>query len=462
MLTIRELIKTLYNALIQRMKKYRGNWEQNDPTADDYIKNRPFYMDETDKVVKIDKKYLPDLGLASVATSGDYWDLENIPETYSDVVRYGASQRLTDAQKAQARTNIDTIATNDLAEVAISGNYNDLNNKPLGVDIESKVLNGVEGLSVYLDSNTSAGSGVCGYVFSYNNTFTENFIIGQKYKVIIDENVTILEAKHADYIGDRKIYAPSSTAPDNTGVGFYLECSLSLNRYSLYMPSSYDERTVKISIYKYKEEIIQLDEKFIPNSIARAFDVIPTPAIASVGQTIAVKTVNENGKPTEWETVSFNSPKDAIALIDQVNGYTYIACMRDGNFVTYCAIKSIEVTVMPTKIEYIAGEYFDPTGMVVVATTYDGITKEITDFTYPSSYIVESDTFVEITYMKDGIAHITTIPITVTPFDPVVALVDFEYTANNDGTYTITGWKGTSRGEASTEIIIPDNVFVKL
>ena len=43
MLTTREVIKTFYNALIHKLKKYRGNWDQNDPTADDYIKNRPFY-----------------------------------------------------------------------------------------------------------------------------------------------------------------------------------------------------------------------------------------------------------------------------------------------------------------------------------------------------------------------------------------------------------------------------------
>ena len=49
MLTIREVIKTFYNALLQRLKKHRGNWEQNDPTADDYIKNRPFYTDESKK-----------------------------------------------------------------------------------------------------------------------------------------------------------------------------------------------------------------------------------------------------------------------------------------------------------------------------------------------------------------------------------------------------------------------------
>ena len=52
MLTIRELIKTLYNAFNQKLKSHRGNWEQNDPTADDYIKNRPFYTDGYTKIIK--------------------------------------------------------------------------------------------------------------------------------------------------------------------------------------------------------------------------------------------------------------------------------------------------------------------------------------------------------------------------------------------------------------------------
>ena len=54
MLTTREVIKTFYNALLQRLKKYRGNWEQNDPTADDYIKNRPFYING--KTVNVPKQ----------------------------------------------------------------------------------------------------------------------------------------------------------------------------------------------------------------------------------------------------------------------------------------------------------------------------------------------------------------------------------------------------------------------
>lgn len=50
MLTFNHL-KTFYNALKEKIKKFRGNWLQNDPTADDYIKNRPFYEEVADSVV---------------------------------------------------------------------------------------------------------------------------------------------------------------------------------------------------------------------------------------------------------------------------------------------------------------------------------------------------------------------------------------------------------------------------
>lgn len=36
-------------------------------------------------------------------------------------------------------------------------------------------------------------------------------------------------------------------------------------------------------------------------------------------------------------------------------------------------------------------------------------------------------------------------------------LIDFEYTKNDNGTYTLTAWKQTLNGEPSTEMVIPDN-----
>ena len=126
MLTIRELIKTLYNALLQRMKKYRGNWEQNDPTAEDYIKNRPFYTDDNGKVIKLDKKFidLPDGiitedDLSPVAKSGSYNDLSDTPIIYSDVVRYKTTQSLTTGQKTRARANIGAASTGDIISDAV-------------------------------------------------------------------------------------------------------------------------------------------------------------------------------------------------------------------------------------------------------------------------------------------------------------------------------------------------------
>lgn len=156
-----------------------------------------------------------------------------------------------------------------------------------------------------------------------------------------------------------------------------------------------------------------------------------------------------------------DSPKDGMIIVDQVNGYLYIARMRDGNFVTYCAAKSIEITTPPTKTEYMAGDYFDPTGMVVTATTYDGNTIEITDFTYPTEYLTTEVKSVEIVYTDVAITCTTTIPITVSNFNASVRLKDFNWTSKN-GIYTITGWKGTTNGVSSTEIIVPNNAFITL
>lgn len=56
----------------------------------------------------------------------------------------------------------------------------------------------------------------------------------------------------------------------------------------------------------------QLDERYIPDTIARTnyvdekiTETIPAPATASVGQTIKVSAVDENGKPTAWEATDF-------------------------------------------------------------------------------------------------------------------------------------------------------------
>ena len=50
----------------------------------------------------------------------------------------------------------------------------------------------------------------------------------------------------------------------------------------------------------------------------------------------------------------------------------------------------------------------------------------------------------------------TTITVNAIEFDAATILIDFEYTDNGDGTYTITAWKGTKNGVASTEMVVPN------
>lgn len=630
MLTTREIIKTLYNALIQRLKKHRGNWEQNDPAADDYIKNRPFYIDEnkvieiipkqtavfnsegdpasaigdaiiplspiielvigqeynviwdgmkykctayeinglavigsnfftnnsfddepflitinkekfggayiatgdinshvievtTKDIKKLDKKYLPNFApvatsgsyddltdtpiLATVATSGNYNDLTNKPTFYSDVIRYNVSQSLntaqknvtrnnigavgyeaqtlTDGQKAQARANIGAGTS------TFSGSYNDLSNKPFYVTDNVLLSNTTLTTSKHMYDNAPRAT-ASSNIFALNKN--------QSYKIVFNNIlyncIDVTQNSSNVILGNHNIIYPSD---EDNGMPFAVH----------YMPHNGDTYlftrtagtyTLSISM----PTIVCIDEKYIPDTIQRVADM-PTDYVTYTVQTlteeqkkqvrtnIGAGTSNYNDlintpiidntltisgavadakavgdavmrlteqKADKSELEKLNTPKEAIFFIDQINGYKYVACMRDGNFITYCAIKNIEVTSMPSKTEYITGEYFDPTGMVVSAVAYDGTTKEIVDYILPESYLTNGTTSIEISYIDAGLIYTANIPITVNEFDPSVVLIDFEYTANDNGTYTITGWKETLNGEASTEMIIPNNGLI--
>lgn len=132
--------------------------------------------------------------------------------------------------------------------------------------------------------------------------------------------------------------------------------------------------------------------------------------------------------------------------------------MKNGNLVTRRTVSSIEVTTMPNKIEYYAGEYFDDsTGMVVTATCEDGSVIEITNYTCSNNQFIIGKNTVTISYNEAGNTYTTTITVNAVEFDAATILIDFEYTDNGDGTYTITAWKGTKNGVASTEMVVPNS-----
>ena len=70
----------------------------------------------------------------------------------------------------------------------------------------------------------------------------------------------------------------------------------------------------------YDQQVIIVNDdasvEYYSNTLACAENIIPTPTTAEVGQTIVVKSVDENGKPTKWEAADFPSDEHINSLID--------------------------------------------------------------------------------------------------------------------------------------------------
>lgn len=66
-------------------------------------------------------------------------------------------------------------------------------------------------------------------------------------------------------------------------------------------------------------------------------------------------------------------------------------------------LQDIQITKLPTNIDYLVGDTFDPSGMVVSSVYSNGATKTITDYTYsPTGPLIEGTNVITITYSEDG------------------------------------------------------------
>ena len=94
------------------------------------------------------------------------------------------------------------------------------------------------------------------------------------------------------------------------------------------------------------------------------------------------------------------------------------------------AIEKIEVTQMPAKTNYIAGEKFDPAGMIVTATYANGLTRDITS--YVASPQVGAD---------QNLKYVPCREITLTEQDAnfTIAFTHVMYHNQEDGTSMISG-----------------------
>ena len=117
---------------------------------------------------------------------------------------------------------------------------------------------------------------------------------------------------------------------------------------------------------------------------------------------------------------------------------------------------SIAVSVPPTKVIYKAGEYFDPSGMVVTATFDNGTTKNVSGYTYsPTRTLQQDDSVITISYTKKGVTKTTTQNITVVYLTSIAITNPPTYTSYyDDEIFNTAGMEVTAYYSDSTSAVI--------
>lgn len=231
---------------------------------------------------------------------------------------------------------------NNLSASGFSGSWNDLTDKPFGESGATIVYDGnKEGLTADLSNS---------YVLVSRLTPSVSEVIGGKITTkdthfeesadtpIEDTNVIELDDGYrisGSYADVYVIFVNNAVCEEKTfpQSGIYFQSE----------DHAFRENRFQVTNMTWGDGVKQIDEKYIPNTIARVSDIpevpeinypvtsvngqtgdividipdsIPTPLTASVGQTIVVKSVDENGKPTEWECVNLPTDEHINALID--------------------------------------------------------------------------------------------------------------------------------------------------
>lgn len=158
----------------------------------------------------------------------------------------------------------------------------------------------------------------------------------------------------------------------------------------------------------------------------------------------------------ESSDVKHNSVQiNYLTMKDKITGIEYFITIENGVIIYSSKLTSIEITNTPNKMTFFDDEVLGDTDIEITAYYEDGTSRIITDYTY--EMVVGSET-INIYYTVNGVTCSTVLDgVTIISASERPDLIDFEYTFNEGGTFTLTDWKGTYNGIESNKIIIPNN-----
>ena len=121
----------------------------------------------------------------------------------------------------------------------------------------------------------------------------------------------------------------------------------------------------------------------------------------------------------------------------------------------------IEISVLPNKTEYKAGEFFDPDGMLVRAYFDDGSNKLVKGYTYsPNGALTKNDTTITVSYTKKGITKTTSFNITIIYLDRIAITQAPTYTSYyDDQSFNTQGMEVTAYYSDNSSAVVTNYTY---
>lgn len=348
------------------------------------------------------------------------------PKTYADLVEYDSSQTV--------KEKIDSIVTNAESDLA------DKVNKPL--DEDGNVYDGIAGQVIETNGDGTTSWVTRPKIYIGSDEMPEGYdfkLDPDKININIDKTLTVEDAAaDAKAVGDAidninntisnldmsdKVDMPldDSGSPYDGTTGQVLETNGDgttswVSRARVYvgsdeMPEGYD---VQIDP---DAEVIEIDRTLsVDGAIAEASAV--GTAINNLKTKIATDIEAHNTDAAAHLDIRamITDAKNYILMIDQVTGEEVKVTVENGEVKVKSTVvkpSSLTITTNPTKTSYDVGATFDPTGMVVTVNYEDGTSKEVTNYTYPTTALTAGTTSVLVTYIEAGVTVTASVAITV-------------------------------------------------
>ena len=362
-------------------KQLQPDWNQNDETAADYIKNRPFYTGDTVETVLVEQN------TASFAEHNGLYGVE-FPSTFEATV--GETYKVSWDGTVYECTCKNFNGELFMGNLSIAGEGSDT-----GEPFIMFVYNG-EGIAI-VTADTSAS-----HTFSISALVTEVVKIDPKYIrdmyytadpveiVLVEERtVAFADSSNGFYRGQLKSTF-SATVGDTykvswDGASYECTCVLIKNLPAIGNPSIMSagsdtgepfligvdngkridiltadtSASHTVSISGFVQEIVKIDEKYLPNTIATKSEV-------EVAQTTA-----ENAQITasNAQTTASNAKSEALYLAARMFGHTSVVDNAFNND------KTLSITSLPACIESIGASAFYGCTKLALTSLPSGLTS---------------------------------------------------------------------------------------